>query len=89
MKAPLAPPTYSIRCPMKPIEISSLIRMISLNPNFLGTEITSDLSHSATEGYIPVIINIPRRIDMVDFSRNFIGAISQESSAVSHGEKKR
>jgi hypothetical protein len=85
-------PSYSIPCPMKPIEISSLIRMISLNPNFLGIRIIPDLSRTTIapkEGYIPVIMKIPRRIDMIDFNRNLIEAISQESTTLSHGEKKR
>ncbi len=74
---------------MKPIEISRLIVMISLNRNFLGTEITSDLCHIVKEGYISVIIGIPRTVDMVDFNRNFFEAINQESSTVSHGERKK
>lgn len=83
---------------MKPIEIFKLSKMIALHPEFSAIRITINHKRSTyrsfqaeiiPQGNVLVTLRIPRRFDMVNFFGEFSRALNQESSTMSHGERKR
>ena len=83
---------------MKPDEIFKLYKMIAFHPEFSSLRISVNPKRSTyhpfqeatiPEGYMLVTLNIPRRFNMVNFFGEFSKALNQESSIMSHGERKR
>lgn len=91
-------PYYSQSCSMKPVEIFKLSKMVALHPEFSAIRITINHKKSTyrpfqaetiPQGNVLVTLRIPRRFDMVNFFGEFSRALNQESSVMSHGERKR
>lgn len=83
---------------MKPIEIFKLSKMIALHPEFSSVRIAVNQKRSTyrpfqaetiPQGNMLVTLQIPRRFNMVNFFGEFSKALNQESSIMSHGERKR
>lgn len=91
-------PYYSQSCSMRPVEVFKLYKMVALHPEFSSLRISVNPKRSTfrpfqaetiPQGYMLVTLDIPRRFNMVNFFGEFSKALNQESSIMSHGERKR
>lgn len=91
-------PYYSQSCSMKPVEVFKLSKMVVLHPEFSAIRIIVNQKRNTyrpfqaetiPQGNMLVTLQIPRRFNMVNFFGEFSKALNQESSIMSHGERKR
>lgn len=89
--------TYLQLCSMRPKDAANVGKMILSRFPQIGLTINPSretypplLTQKIPEGEVLVIFEIPRRgIFMPDFYLEFCNTLNQESSTMSHGEKKR